>query len=577
MNSGAPPETGKFGPWNPGIRSRLPSAYLPLVTIFRDANVFTSIAEITELSSFTGLPREDLTVFRPERLVIHELLVRVTADISVPDGSHYGDLGINFREFTATILTRYIAPKMAEIRSAYDTCRDDVIGLVTAELAPLYDMNAAERDALALRLLDDWRQRGEETPIALNASIHRALTRVVTAIYNTHGALRGECTLLERIITGMVLNDFGAEMIGSLIEPCIIKAVNAEPFSFLPIQEKPVVMNVKGASASGKSTMRPLQRQLAGRLGIEWRDFALISPDIWRKYLLDYDTLDGASVYAGTLTGHEIAIIDRKLDRYMARKAERAGMAHLLIDRFRFDSFAPQPDEEEGSRLLTRFGHLVYMFFMITPPEATVERAWKRGLQYGRYKAVDDLLDHNVEAFTGMPRLFFTWALKPEKKVHFEFLDNGVAEGNIPKTVAFGLNGEMNILDVGCLIDVERYRKINIAAKSPDEVYPDRAALAAANNTGFLEQCAQRIAVINFVERETGRVYARMESGTITALNRDVLGIAGGDDDTGAGLEALAPGIFSSDFPAESLDQTLQRSDAHTLGAWGLAQTPEHQ
>src|SRR4029450_1809034 len=97
------------------------------------------------------------------------------------------------------------------------------------------------------------------------------------------------------------------------------------------------------------------------------------------------------------LPGHELHIIDQKLDRYMADKASRAGMSHLLIDRFRFDSFALDPDEEEGSRLLPRFGQLVYMFFMITPPAATVERAWVRGQQVGRYKALHDLLARNVE------------------------------------------------------------------------------------------------------------------------------------------------------------------------------------
>ena len=43
--------------------------------------------------------------FRPERLAVHELLIRVTADVSVPDGPNYEDLGINFREITETILT----------------------------------------------------------------------------------------------------------------------------------------------------------------------------------------------------------------------------------------------------------------------------------------------------------------------------------------------------------------------------------------------------------------------------------------------------------------------------------------
>ncbi|MBM3372819.1 MAG: hypothetical protein FJY44_02995 [Betaproteobacteria bacterium] len=109
--------------------------------------------------------------------------------------------------------------------------------------------------------------------------------------------------------------------------------------------------------------------------------------------------------------------MDHKLDRVMARKAERGDMSHLLIDRFRFDTFAPASDVA-GSNLLTRFGEIVYLFFMVTPPHATVERAWQRGLEVGRYKAVDDLLAHNIEAYTGMPEVFFTWALAADKKVH---------------------------------------------------------------------------------------------------------------------------------------------------------------
>jgi hypothetical protein len=326
-------------------------------------------------------------------------------------------------------------------------------------------------------------------------------------------------------------------------------------------------MNTKGASASGKSTMRPLQRRLAAELGLDWGDFAVVSPDIWRKYLLDYGALGDAYKYAGAFTAHELAMVDQKLDRYMARKAERGGMPHLLIDRFRFDSFAPD-SEQAGSNLLTRFGREVYMFFMITPPHETVERAWRRGLEVGRYKAVDDTLAHNVEAYAGMPDLFFTWALRSGMSVHYEFLDNSVPPGERPRTVAFGRGGELNVLDVKCLLDVDRYRKINVDARGPEAVYPGGAAMAPENNTHFLAECARRLPAVNFADRDTGRIYARTESGRIAWIDAERLAPATADPETRAGILAVAPEALGPAAPARS-GETLRAADFHTLGRWG--------
>ena len=224
------------------------------------------------------------------------------------------------------------------------------------------------------------------------------------------------------------MQSVGSEVIGRTIEPLLRRAAQEEGYGLLPTQQRPVVINTKGPSASGKSTLRPLQKKLAGEIGVNWGDFALISPDIWRKQLLDYGSLDGAYKYAGAFTADELQIIDQKLDRYMARKYQEGRMSHLLIDRFRFDSFAPDSDEA-GSNLLTRFGQTVYLFFLITPPEQLVERAWKRGLEVGRYKAVDDTLAHAVEAYTGIPNVFFTWVRRSDKRIQFEFLDNTVPLG----------------------------------------------------------------------------------------------------------------------------------------------------
>ena len=77
----------QFGPWNPGLESQVPARLRHLCTIFRPENVTTNLSEAYELRDLTGLAVSELVCFRPERLALHELLIRVTADLSVPDGS----------------------------------------------------------------------------------------------------------------------------------------------------------------------------------------------------------------------------------------------------------------------------------------------------------------------------------------------------------------------------------------------------------------------------------------------------------------------------------------------------------
>ncbi len=591
--STAAPGHGGFGPWNPGISSELPPDLLPLSTILRPENVFTSLAEAQELRDYTGLPLEELVAFRPRRLAVHELLIRVAADWSVPDGPRQEDLGIHFREMVETLFTRHIAPVMPDLEQEYDKLKRKLTAAIDAELAatlcapapatlPARGLRAVfslgrrtqsaarEEDAWAReeRILDEW-STADETGDPILRAVRLALARIVSAMRIRHPRARLDRALITSIAATLACNDFGSEALGRLIDPVVREGAQAEGYRLLPAQARPVVMNTKGASASGKSTMRPLQKKLAGEIGVDWSDFALISPDIWRKYLLDYDTLGEAYKYAGSFTGLEMEVIHHRLDRYMAQKAERGEMSHLLIDRFRFDSFAPDSDEA-GSNLLTRFGHLVYLFFMITPPHATVERAWKRGLEVGRFKAVDDLLAHNVEAFSGMPELFFTWALRESKLVHYEFLDNSVALGERPRTVAFGWNGELNILDVECMLDVDRYRKINVDARDPEAVYPDRDRMAAQNNVAFIQQCARRLPVVNFVERETGRIYLRLESGRLAWTDAEALARAAGDAETRAGIHAVAPTVLDAAHAApQRSPEHLKTGRFHTLGEWG--------
>ena len=355
----------------PGLELKLPRQYLSLSTIFRAENVSTSVAKAYELSDFCGLPAEELVAFRVERLIVHELLIYVTTGIAVPDGRDDEDLGRNFRGIAAAILNRFIAPHREDLARVFEQLKHKASVIIerelvrnalaepkmpvgvdqpghsrwlfafnkTRKLSPQPSETLAEHDQ---RIVSAWRERSQKTDDRLKARCFAALHRVATAVISQRGQLLGDNALLRELAVTLLCNDLGSEVIGEAILPVVQEAVACEGYRFLPRQEKPVVMNVKGASASGKRTMRPLQKMLAGKLNFPWDDFALISPDIWRKFLLDYATLGTAYKYAGTLTGHEVEIIDRKLDDRMADRAARGEMPHLLIDRFRFNSFGAQ-------------------------------------------------------------------------------------------------------------------------------------------------------------------------------------------------------------------------------------------
>jgi len=558
-------EDEEFGPWNPGIDSQVPRELRHLATIFRAENVFTSIAAAGELHGLTGFNLSELVVFRPQRLALHELLVRITADFAVSDGTRIADLGLNFREIARLLLSRYLEPAMDAITATYRCASQEVNEVIESALSRLKRNWGPQEIA-------DFERLSLAADNGAAVAGYKSLARVLSALFTTQGAAWGTKDLIASMAGGFAGNDFGSDCIGQTIAPLLEAAAREQGYKLLPRQEHPVVINTKGPSASGKSTLRPLQKKLAGEIGVQWSDFALISPDIWRKQLLDYASLGAAYKYAGAFTSDELQIVDQKLDRYMASKNRRGDMSHLLIDRFRFDSFAPDSDEA-GSNLLTRFGQTVYLFFVITPPEMLVERAWKRGLEFGRYKAVDDTLAHSVEAYSGIPDVFFTWVRRSDKRIQFEFLDNTVRLGERPRTVAFGDNATLNVLDVKTTLDIDRYARIDVDAEAAEYLYPDPALLSAEKNLDFLRRCVNNFHSVNFAEQASGQVYLRIERGQPVQKERAAFEKAIQSPDTLAAIRAVAPAALSGNVPEAPRVAYLNAKDGPglppTLGQWG--------
>src|SRR5262249_10244123 len=160
--------------------------------------------------------------------------------------------------------------------------------------------------------------------------------------------------------------------------------------------------------------------------------------------------------------------------------------------------------------------------------------------------------------------------------VHYEFLDNSVPLGQPPRTVAYGWNTEMTILDIGRMIDIDRFRKINIHARKPGDVYRDRN-LAPEHNVEFLRRCARWIPIVNFADYRTGEPYARLQQGKWSWLGEPRFRKALQDADAKAGLSAMSSDLSAQKTGAGENQPNVAAEKVHTLGQWAEALTESRQ
>jgi hypothetical protein len=545
----------EYSAWNPGIETEIPAGYKDQETVYLPGNTATALDEILELAQISGLSHEELTHFHPERLILHEVIIRITAEIAIVESDEEADLGITFRQIADKILNTYIQPNMDEIRDSYQIMHKQVRSAIEKELqdslstltvatnnhkTPLLKRiwpfastkkDKATRPSLSqqereFEIISGYKEKGFNADNELSSAVYRSLTRVLGAIANQRGYLGKDIALLTKLSTRHVCYYYGSRLIGEMVHPLILQAIAEQQYPVLDDADEAILISLKGTSAAGKSSLRPRLRQIMTKIGIKDNCYATISPDIWRRMLLDYDSLGDAYKYAGRFTSHEVNIIDSKLDQYIRGKADkRQAIPHLMVDRFRFDSFNSAKITRVLHKTYVKYIHTMYMYFVITPPEATVERGWKRGLERGRYKSVEDFLGHSVEAYEGIPKLLFKWLSHNQPKFIFEFLDNDVPIDNFPLLIANGSQGSLNIFDPMGFVNIERYQKINIKATTPAEVYSDIHKFVVERNLEFLKLCLSQIESVQFIDPNSNTTYLSSSNGCLKVEDANCLAL----------------------------------------------------
>jgi thymidylate kinase len=552
--------------WNPGVRPRIPHEYRNLESIFQPECAFGTVDEAAEFASITGLSSEELTEVKAERLALHELIIRVTAHVAIPEGDEEEALGNKFRHITNTIWKYYVQHEIPSIVRIHASVRQQASEASRQILAStlfhspsscsrafrlnIFAKQNAKVDTREFpedrdhRIIASYKSAGREATDPLLREVYRSLYLVLGSISATNHRVGSDIDLLVKLVTTHVCNRYASQLIGEEISPLVEAAIDQEGYVRARTQSAPVLISIKGASAAGKSSLRSMLKYVMKEQDIDPDLIVTISPDIWRRLLLDYDSLGAAKKYAGYLTSREIGLIDKKLDRYIRKNSDRNhGIPHLVVDRFRFDSFASEQVPRVLDSTYAKFVDTMYMYFVVTPPEETVERGWSRALERGRFKAVEDFLAHSVEAYGGMPKLLQKWMAYSRPNFRYFFLDNRVPKGEFPKVCAVGCRNLLTVIDPRVFVDIVRYQKINIFATSSSDVYPPAKDMAVANNLDFLKQCIRWNSKIEFITEATGRIYLQIQNGKGEIVDADALAEAVADTDTRMILRMIAPGI----------------------------------
>jgi hypothetical protein len=93
--------------------------------------------------------------------------------------------------------------------------------------------------------------------------------------------------------------------------------------------------------------------------------------------------------------------------------------------------------------------------------------------------------------------------------------------------------------------------------------------LAPQSNVDFLKRCARWIPVINFVDYETGQVYARLQRGKWSWRDEHSFAKALDNPQANAGLLAVAHNVSAPAIGIEEIHADVATEKMHSLGAWG--------
>jgi len=352
----------------------------PHNSIFQPENALRNANGMFQLNFVTGKHPQELAVFKPSRILLHETIAALVTRVQLPNINIKEDIKDFLKNDVYKELQDRIKPLDAEFeemsRRFEEYTRyilDDHFHMVSPHVRTRKILGE-EKNVIEKRILS-----GEYEPRTLESR-----------------------TALRVLMVDRFLQQFYENKIRKAVDAMITDYLKDNPEKALPLWPNPdrFAWVTAGGPAAGKSSLKDKigrERIDAG----ETKPLCYVNPDEFRDFLLE-KTGDPAkdSLHSSRTHGEASRITDIILER-LDKMVKEDGLApHIWLDMV-------SPDEKRTE--LARHGSAQVRLYVATcPPEEAVKRAFERGknspTDKGRFVPTQVVLDGHKKASRGLAK-----------------------------------------------------------------------------------------------------------------------------------------------------------------------------
>lgn len=447
---------------------RVEDADLKYTIIDHEKVVFRDVHELAELYQATKIANlVELVSFRPERIALQQSIASVITRVQLTPQNRQEEESLEHDK-----MLERLSQKVYEYSASTEK--------YTEEISELYKKREEIEEIISATVAGQSVSSSNSALVdACKAAVKKCTILIVNDVLGEHVDNYSKDTALIALATDLVYNKYANQKMNQLINQSIDELASKGEIKLLTIPDAAdrKLFMLSGGQASGKGVACAMIRHSAEQSNVSWVNISKGGRDNFRKLLEPKDIIPELS---DQLTANEGAYIHWTLANGMLVQMAKEGKAPHI--------YSEQPIVSEDMLELALTGNgSAKVVLVSTKVEDAVERAYKRGLEIGRFVPTKSLLSTHKNATVTLPERL---AKVAGMDVELLVIDNNVPKNSPPVKIAVinCLNNEIIIYDNERVMDFIKKTAINADAKKPADVY-DEAKVAAVSIDVYFEPC----------------------------------------------------------------------------------------